>query len=85
MKLDLKVERVHLALFEQKTLMADRRSKYYEEQVEAFIEAQEEAIPEERESGRVVVLNLSIRENEAQTQEMIGAERESNAEISDWR
>ena len=48
-------------------------------------EAQEKAIPEERESGRAIVLNLSIRENEAQTKEMIGAKRESNAEISDWR
>ena len=35
-KLDQKIETVHLALFEQKTLMVDRRSKYYEEQVQAL-------------------------------------------------
>ena len=47
-KLDLKVETVHLELFEQKNLMADRRYKYYEQQLEALREIQEEAIPEER-------------------------------------
>jgi len=62
-KLDLKVETVHLALFEQKTLMADRRSKYYEHQVEVLQKAQEEAIPEEPVSGRDMVLDLSIRIN----------------------
>ena len=55
-KLDLKVETVHLALLEQKTLMADRRSKYYKQQVEALREAQKEAIPEEPESTRAMVL-----------------------------
>ena len=72
-KLDQKIETVHLALFEQKTLMVDRRSKYYEEQVQALREAKEEAVKGEPENGRAMVLNLSIRINEAQTQEMIGA------------
>ena len=73
MKLDLKIETTHLALFEQKILMADRRSKYYEQQVLALREAQEEAIPEEPESEWAIVLNLSIRIDKAQTQEMIGS------------
>ena len=51
--------------------MNDRRAKYYEQQVLALREAQEGAIPEEPESGRDMVLNLSIRINEARTQEMI--------------
>ena len=55
--------------------MADRRSKYYKKQVEALRESQEEAIPEEPESGRAMVLNLSIRTNETQTQEMIGEKK----------
>ena len=75
-KLDLKIETNHLALFEQKSLIADRRSKYYEQQVLALREAQEEAPPENPESGRDMVLNISIRINEAQTQEMIGAKRD---------
>ena len=33
---DLKIETNHLALFEQKTLMSDRRAKYYEQQVLAL-------------------------------------------------
>ena len=66
MKLDQKIETVHLALFEQKTLMVDRHSKYYEEQVKALREAQEEAVEGEPESCRAMVLNLSIRINEAQ-------------------
>ena len=45
-KLDLKIETTHLVLFEQKTLMSDRRAKYYEQQVIALKEAQDEAIPE---------------------------------------
>ena len=76
MKLDLKIETTHLALFEQKSLIADRRSKYYEQQVLALREAQEEASPENPESGRDMVLNISIRINETQTQEMIGAKRD---------
>ena len=55
--------------------MADRRSKYYEQQVLALREAQEEAIAEEPESGKAMVLNLSIQIDKAQTQEMIGAKR----------
>ena len=76
MKLTLKIETTHLALFEQKTLMSDRRAKYYEQQVIALREAQDEAIPEGPATGRETVLNLSICINEAQTQEMIGAKRE---------
>ena len=63
-------------MFEQKPLMADRRSKYYKKQVEALRESQEEAIPEEPESGRAMVLNLAIQINLVQTQEMIGAKRD---------
>ena len=63
-KLDQKIETVHLNLFEQKTLMADRRSKYYEQQVEALREAQDEAVPQVPENGREMVLNLSVRKNE---------------------
>ena len=70
-KIDLKIETIHLALFEQKTLMSDRRAKCYEQQVLALREAQEEAIPEEPESGRDMVLNLAIRINKAETREMI--------------
>ena len=81
MKLDLKIETTHLALFEQKTLMSDRRTKYYKQQVLALREAQEEAIPEEPESGRDMVLNLSIRINEVQTQEMIGAKRDFSSSL----
>ena len=41
-KLDTKIETQHLVLFEQKCLLEDRRSKYYEAQVEALILAMEE-------------------------------------------
>ena len=66
-----KIETVHLALFEQKTIMVDRRSKYYEQQVQALREAQDEVVPEAPGSGREMVLNLSVRINEIQAQEMI--------------
>ena len=72
----MKIETTNLALFEQKTLMSDRRTKYYKQQVLALREAQEEAIPEEPESGRDMALNLSIRINKAQPQEMIGAKHD---------
>ena len=55
--------------------MADMRSKYCEQQVQALREAQEEIVPKESESGRDMVLNLSIRINEAQAQAMIGSKR----------
>ena len=74
--LDVKIETNRLALLEQKTLMPDRRSKYYEQQVIALKEAQDEAIAEESATGRDMVLNLSVRLNEAQTLEMIGAKRD---------
>ena len=67
-KFDEKIETVHLALFEQKTLMVDRRSKYYEQQVQALREAHEEVVPEAPGSGREMVLNLSVRINEVQAQ-----------------
>jgi len=41
-KLDSKIETQHLALFEQNCLLEDRRSKYYEAQVEALRLAMEE-------------------------------------------
>ena len=56
--------------------MPERRSKYYEQQVIALKEAQDEAIAEEPATGRDMVLNLSVRINEAQTLEMIGAKRD---------
>lgn len=74
--LDVKIETIYLALFEQKTLMPDRRSKYYEQQVVALREAQEEAIAKEPSTGRDMVFNLYVRINEAQTKEMVGAKRE---------
>ena len=55
--------------------MADMRSMYCEQQVQALREAQEEIVPKESESGRDMVLNLSIRINEAQAQAMIGSKR----------
>ena len=74
--LDVKIETTHLALFEQKTLMSDHRAKYCEQEVIALREAHEEAIAEETATGRDMVLNLSVRINEAQTKEMIGAKRD---------
>ena len=63
-----KIETVHLALFEQQTHMADRRSKYYEQRVQALREAQNEVVPAAPGSGREMVLNLSVRINEVQAQ-----------------
>ena len=57
-KLDEKIKTVHLALFEQKCLIAERRSKYYELQVQALQENMDEAVPEALENGREMVLNL---------------------------
>ena len=65
LNLDVKIETTHLALFEQKTLMSDRRAKYHKQQVVALREAQEEAIAEEPATGRDMVLNLSVRINGA--------------------
>ena len=76
LNLDVKIETTHLALFEQKTLMSDRRAKYYEQQVVALREAQEEAIAEEPATGRDMVLNLSVRINKAQTKEMTRVKRD---------
>ena len=57
--------------FEQKTLMADRRSKYYEQRVQALRKAQDEVVPAAPGSGRERVLNLSVRINEVQAKEII--------------
>ena len=53
-KLNKKIETVHLALFEHKCLMADRQSKYYELQVQAMREARDEVVPEVPENGREI-------------------------------
>ena len=67
MKHDSKIKTQHLALFEHKFLLEDRRSKYYEAQVEALRLAMEEIEPPD-EAGRELILNISLRVNEVQAQ-----------------
>ena len=66
---------ISIALFEQKTLMSDHPAKYYEQQVVA-LRSPRRGNNEEPATGRDMVLNLSVRINEAQTKEMIGAKRD---------
>ena len=66
-KLDSKIETQHLALFEQKCLLEDRRSKYYEAQVEALRLAMEE-IEQPEATGRKLILNMSLKVNEVQAE-----------------
>ena len=55
--------------------MADWRSKHYKQQVQALREAQEEVVPEAPLNGRAMALDLSVRINEDQAQDMIEAKR----------
>ena len=73
-KLDTKIETQHLALFQQKSLLDDRRAKYYEAQFEAPCEAMDE-LEQPKETGRELILNMSLRVNEIQAQGHMEAKR----------
>jgi len=60
-------------LLEQKCLLEDRRSKYYEAQVEALREAMDD-LEQPKEKGRELILNMSFRV-EIQAQGQMEAKR----------
>ena len=71
-KFDSKIETQHLALFEQKCLLEDRRLKCYEVQVEALRLAMKD-LEQLEETGRELILNMSLIVNEIQAQGQMDA------------